>query len=75
LKYPVISFIQSLTEFPAYWGERPELFAQIADGKTPEERSRLVLRWFIVRHPCFSLALDTILSSDELIRDLFLTAV
>lgn len=44
---PFILSPTSLTEFPAYWGERPELFAQIADGKTPEERSRLVLRWFI----------------------------
>lgn len=40
---------QSLTEFPAYWCERPELFAAIADGKTAEERSILVLKWFIVR--------------------------
>lgn len=33
----------------AYWCERPELFAAIADGKTPEERAIAVLRWFIVR--------------------------
>jgi oxysterol-binding protein-related protein 9/10/11 len=33
----------------AYWCERPELFAAIAAGKTPEERSIAVLRWFIVR--------------------------
>lgn len=32
----------------AYWCEYPELFASIADGKTEEERSRTVLKWFIV---------------------------
>lgn len=37
----------SLTEFPAYWCERPELFAAIADARTEEERSLLVLKWFI----------------------------
>jgi len=37
----------SLTEFPAYWCERPELFAAIADAKSEEERSIAVLRWFI----------------------------
>ncbi|THH16752.1 hypothetical protein EUX98_g9254 [Antrodiella citrinella] len=37
----------SLTEFPAYWCERPDLFAAIADAKTEEERSIAVLRWFI----------------------------
>ena len=33
---------------PAYWCERPELFARIADGKDAEERTLAVLRWFIV---------------------------
>lgn len=37
----------SLTEFPAYWCERPELFADIANGKTEEERAVKVLKWFI----------------------------
>ncbi|KAI0789174.1 Oxysterol-binding protein [Abortiporus biennis] len=37
----------SLTEFPAYWCERPELFSAIADAKTDEERSIAVLKWFI----------------------------
>ncbi|KAJ7147309.1 hypothetical protein C8R46DRAFT_1129959 [Mycena filopes] len=37
----------SLTEFPAYWCERPELFAHIADAKTSEERALAVLKWFI----------------------------
>lgn len=41
------------------WCERPELFAAIADGKTPEERHLAVLKWFIVRFlfptlPCSS---------------------
>ncbi|TFK47204.1 Oxysterol-binding protein [Heliocybe sulcata] len=37
----------SLTEFPAYWCERPELFAAIADAKTDEDRMLAVLKWFI----------------------------
>jgi len=44
---PFILSPTSLTEFPAYWCERPELFAQIADGKTAEARALSVLRWFI----------------------------
>ena len=32
----------------AYWCERPELFAAIADARTDEERSVAVLKWFIV---------------------------
>jgi len=44
---PFILSPVSLTEFPAYWCERPELFAAIADGKTPEDRAIAVLRWFI----------------------------
>ncbi|KZT66759.1 Oxysterol-binding protein [Daedalea quercina L-15889] len=37
----------SLTEFPAYWCERPELFSDIADAKDEESRSIAVLKWFI----------------------------
>ncbi|KAH9887076.1 Oxysterol-binding protein [Cubamyces lactineus] len=37
----------SLTEFPAYWCERPELFAAIADAKDEKERAIAVLKWFI----------------------------
>ena len=33
----------------AYWCERPDLFAEIADGKTEEDRAIRVLKWFIVR--------------------------
>ena len=33
----------------AYWCERPELFAAIADGKTEIDRFLAVLKWFIVR--------------------------
>lgn len=32
----------------AYWCERPELFAAIADGKTEQARALAVLKWFIV---------------------------
>ncbi|EPQ56070.1 hypothetical protein GLOTRDRAFT_41536, partial [Gloeophyllum trabeum ATCC 11539] len=44
---PFILSPTSLTEFPAYWCERPELFAAIADAKTDEDRSLTVLKWFI----------------------------
>jgi len=44
---PFILSPVSLTEFPAYWSERPELFAAIADGKTEAERAKAVLKWFI----------------------------
>ncbi|EJD43595.1 Oxysterol-binding protein [Auricularia subglabra TFB-10046 SS5] len=44
---PFILSPVSLTEFPAYWNERPELFSAIADGKTPYDRAELVLRWFL----------------------------
>ncbi|TBU39300.1 Oxysterol-binding protein [Dichomitus squalens] len=37
----------SLTEFPAYWCERPALFAAIADAQTEQDRSIAVLKWFI----------------------------
>ncbi|TIB80662.1 oxysterol binding protein, partial [Wallemia mellicola] len=42
----------SLTEFPAYWCEHPDEFAAISSGKTPEERAKLVLRWFILTLKC-----------------------
>jgi len=44
---PFILSPVSLTEFPAYWCEYPDLFASIADGKTEEDRANAVLRWFI----------------------------
>ncbi|EIW76682.1 oxysterol binding protein [Coniophora puteana RWD-64-598 SS2] len=44
---PFILSPTSLTEFPAYWNERPALFAAIADGKTEEDRALAVLKWFI----------------------------
>ncbi|OJT14725.1 Protein KES1 [Trametes pubescens] len=37
----------SLTEFPAYWCERPALFAAIADAQDEKSRSIAVLKWFI----------------------------
>ena len=46
---PFILSPTSLTEFPAYWLERPDLFAAIADAKDDEDRSLRVLKWFIVR--------------------------
>ncbi|KAF9517380.1 hypothetical protein BS47DRAFT_1339673 [Hydnum rufescens UP504] len=44
---PFILSPVSLTEYPSYWGERPALFAAIADGPTEEERQLRVTRWFI----------------------------
>jgi len=44
---PFILSPTSLTEFPAYWCERPALFAAIADAKDNEARALAVLRWFI----------------------------
>ncbi len=37
----------SLVEFPAYWGEHPDAFANIANGKDEVERMNLVLKWFV----------------------------
>jgi len=37
----------SLTEFPAYWCERPELFAAISEARNEEDRMIRVLKWFI----------------------------
>lgn len=37
----------SLVEFPAYWGEHPDQFAQISKGKNEVERMALVLKWFV----------------------------
>ncbi|PWN38645.1 Oxysterol-binding protein [Ceraceosorus guamensis] len=37
----------SLTEYPSYWGEHPELFAACAQGRDDVERMTNVLRWFI----------------------------
>lgn len=42
-----------LISSPAYWCERPELFARIVDGETEEERAYAVLKWFIVALPSF----------------------
>ncbi|KAF4611846.1 hypothetical protein D9613_003776 [Agrocybe pediades] len=44
---PFILSPVSLTEFPAYWCERPEYFAAIADAKPGQDRALAVLRWFI----------------------------
>lgn len=37
----------SLTEYPSYWGEHPDLFAACAQGKDDVEQMVNVLRWFI----------------------------
>ncbi|KAJ1022480.1 hypothetical protein NDA16_003469 [Ustilago loliicola] len=37
----------SLVEFPAYWGEHPDAFANIAKGKDEVERMNNVLKWFV----------------------------
>ena len=37
----------------AYWCERPELFAAIADAKDGEDRVLAVLNWFIANSPFY----------------------
>ncbi|WVR04237.1 hypothetical protein IAU60_001237 [Kwoniella sp. DSM 27419] len=44
---PFILSPTSLTEFPAYWCEHPDLFASISQGATEKDRMESVLRWFI----------------------------
>jgi len=44
---PFILSPTSLTEFPAYWCERPDFFAAIADAKPGQDRVLAVLKWFI----------------------------
>ncbi|OCF33954.1 oxysterol binding protein [Kwoniella heveanensis BCC8398] len=44
---PFILSPTSLTEFPAYWCEHPDLFASISEGATDKERMERVLKWFI----------------------------
>ncbi|KAG8908795.1 Oxysterol binding protein [Tulasnella sp. 403] len=44
---PFILSPVSLTEYPSYWCERPQLFADISAGTTPEDRALRVLKWFI----------------------------
>ncbi|KAG0005732.1 Oxysterol binding protein [Modicella reniformis] len=36
-----------LVSYSQYWGDHPKLFADISNGKTPEERLLNVTRWFI----------------------------
>lgn len=44
---PFILSPTSLTEFPAYWCEHPQLFASISQGKDAKDRMERVLKWFI----------------------------
>ncbi|MCJ1281678.1 Oxysterol binding protein, partial [Xylographa opegraphella] len=44
---PFILGTISLTEFSGYWAENPASFVSPARGTTPEERAKLVLRWFL----------------------------
>jgi len=44
---PFILSPVSLTEYPSYWCERPDLFAAISAGTSPEDRALRVLKWFI----------------------------
>ncbi len=49
LTYLGVILVFRLYLSPAYWCERPELFAAIADATTDEERALAVLKWFVVR--------------------------
>jgi oxysterol-binding protein-related protein 9/10/11 len=44
---PFILSPQSLTEFPAYWAERPSLFASLANEPSPERRMLAVLQIYL----------------------------
>ncbi|KAG6914467.1 hypothetical protein DXG01_017088 [Tephrocybe rancida] len=44
---PFILSPVSLTEFPAYWCEHPDIFAAIADAPDDDARILAVLKWFI----------------------------
>ncbi|KAF9075780.1 hypothetical protein BDP27DRAFT_1380445 [Rhodocollybia butyracea] len=44
---PFILSPVSLTEFPAYWCEHPELFSAIGVQTTEEDRTLAVVKWFI----------------------------
>jgi len=44
---PFILSPVSLTEYASYWGERPTIFAAIADAPNDEQRHVRVLQWFI----------------------------
>ncbi|KAG5638955.1 hypothetical protein H0H81_008455 [Sphagnurus paluster] len=44
---PFILSPVSLTEFPAYWCEHPDVFAAIADAPDAEARALAVLKWFV----------------------------
>jgi len=41
------SILYSHLGFSQYWGDHPQLFASISQGKTPEERLLNTTRWFI----------------------------
>lgn len=44
---PFILAPQSLTQFPAYWAERPSLFTAVAHESNPEKRMLLVLKFYL----------------------------
>lgn len=44
---PFILSPTSLTEFPAYWCEHPDLFAAISEGANEQDRMERVVKWFI----------------------------
>lgn len=44
---PFVLAQQSTTEFPAYWAERPAVFAAAATSEDPATRALLVLKWFV----------------------------
>lgn len=44
---PFVLDTKSVVELPAFWAERPSLFAAPASSSDPAERALLVLRWFL----------------------------
>ncbi|MCJ1431422.1 Oxysterol binding protein [Xylographa pallens] len=44
---PFILGTISLSEFSGYWAEHPDIFVAPARASNPEERAKLVLKWFL----------------------------
>lgn len=44
---PFVLDTKSVVELPAFWAERPALFAAPADSSDPADRALRVLRWFL----------------------------
>lgn len=60
--------LNSLTEYPSYWGEHPELFAACAEGKDDVEQMVNVARWFIGTLKGQYMSRNTSMGSEKKVR-------